>query len=102
MDFPEETINKYRIYDNALVLNISDKIDINSKRFNGINVNYYKIRFPDKYKLEGFQNETVYESLIYGKIKYKDINEKITKDKIKIDKLIGNNGTIKESEIANA
>ncbi len=100
MDFPQELINKYRIYDNSIILNIGDKISLQSKRFNGININYYKIQIPDEYKLQGFQNEIVYESLIYGK-KYKDINEKITTDKIKINKLIGNNGSIKESEIAN-
>ncbi len=99
MDFPEELINKYRIYDKAIILNISDKIDINSKRFNGININYCKISIPDKYKLKGFQDEIVYESLIYIKNKYKDINEKIIRDKIVVSELIGNNGSISKSEI---
>lgn len=100
MDFPEEIINKYRIYDKSVILNINDKIDIKSKRFSGININYYQILMPDEYKLEGFQNEVIYESLIYVKNKYKDINEKIVKDKIDINKLIGNNGIIRENEIA--
>lgn len=100
MDFVEESINKYKIYDNAIIVNISDKINIQSKRFNGININYYKIQIPDEYKLEGFQNEIVYESLAYGK-NYKYIYEKIIKDQIKINKLIGNNGVIKEREISN-
>lgn len=98
MDFPSELINKYRIFDKSIILNISDEISLQSKRFNGININYYKIQIPDKYKLEGFQNEIVYESLIYGK-KYGDINKKITRDKIKIKKLIGRNGPIIENEI---
>lgn len=97
MDFVEENINKYKIYDNAIIINLNDKINIKSKRFNGININYYRIQIPDKYKLKGFQNEIIYESLIYGK-KYEYINEKIIKDKIKINKLIGNNGIIKERE----
>lgn len=100
MDFTEENLNKYRIYDNAIIININDKISINNKRFNGININYYKIHIPDDYKVESFQEEIIYESLIYGK-KYKGIKKEIVKDKIEIIKLIGNNGVIKESEFAN-
>ena len=71
---------------------------IKSKKFNGININYFKINLPKKYKLEGFQNEVVYESLIYQYNLYK-ARELITKDKIKILKLIGNNGYIKDREL---
>lgn len=98
IDLPEELINKYKIYDNAIIVNVSDKINIQSKRFNGININYYKIQIPDECKLEEFPHEIIYESYIYGR-KYKEINEKIMKDKIEINKLIGNNGIITKSEI---
>lgn len=98
MDFPQELINQYKINDVAIIVNINDKVNLQSKRFNGININYYKIQIPDQYKMEGFQNEIIYESIIYGK-KYKDINEKIVKDKIEISKLIGNNGIINKYEI---
>ena len=97
IDFVEEDINRYKIYDNAIIININDKINIQSKRFNGINVSYYKIEMPDEYKLEGFKDEIVYESLIYGKT-LKNINKEILKDNIKINRLIGNNGFIKEHE----
>ncbi len=99
LDFPEELINNYRINDKAVIINIDDKVDIKSKRFNGININYFKIILPEKYKIEGFQNEVIYESLIYAKSNYKDISEKITNDKIAINKLIGNNGIISNKEI---
>lgn len=98
MDFVEENINKYKIYDNAIIININDKINIRSKRFNGININYYKIKIPEKYKIEEFQDEIIYESLIVTK-KYQYIKEKAKKDKIKIDKFMGNNGYIREKEI---
>lgn len=98
-DFPEELINKYRIYDKAVIINMNDKIVIKSKRFSGININYFKIVFPDKYKIEGFQNEIVYESLIYIKSSYEDISKKFLNDKIAINKLIGNNGIISNKEI---
>lgn len=98
IDFVEENINKYKIYDNAIIININDKINIRSKRFNGININYYKIKIPEKYKIEEFQDEIIYESLIVTK-KYQYIKEKAKKDKIKIDKFMGNNGYIREKEI---
>lgn len=101
LDFPEELINNYKIYDRAIILNINDKIEIKSKRFNGLNINYFRIIFPDEYKIEGFQNEIVYESTIYIKNSYEDINYNFAEDKIKINKLIGINGAIKEREIAN-
>lgn len=98
IDFPEELINKYKIYDKAIILNINESIVLKSKRFNGININYYKINIPDEYKLEGFKDELIYESLIYGK-NYEEISKKIIKDNIKIEKLIGRNGPIIEKEI---
>ena len=100
LDFPEELINKYMLYYNATIVNMIGKINIYSKRVNGININNYTIVLPEEYKLENFQNEIVYESLIYKKSSYKEINEQIIKDKIEIDKLIGNNGPIRENEIA--
>ena len=97
IDFVEEDINRYKIYDNAIIININYKINIQSKRFNGINVSYYKIEMPYEYKLERFKDEIIYESLIYGKT-LKNINKEILKDNIKINRLIGNNGFIKEYE----
>ena len=99
IDFPEELINKYTIYDKAIILNINDKINIKSKRFNGININYYKAVIPDNYKLEDFADEILYESLICVDTSYKSIIEKIKKDKIRIKELIGNNGIINKNEI---
>ena len=99
LDFPQELINQYNIYNKAIIINILEKIFINKKKFNGVNINYFRIVMPDKYKLEEFCNEIVYESIIY---KYKDLSRvrnTITKDKIAIKKLIGNNGPVQESEI---
>ena len=98
IDFPEELVNKYKIYDNSIVVNLSEKIILQSKRFNGININDYKIKIPYEYKLKGFQDEIIYEALIYGK-NYKNINQEIVKDKIEISKLVGNNGAIDKIEI---
>ena len=99
IDFPEEILNKYRIYDKAIILNILEKISIKSKRFNGINTSYYKIDMPEEYKLDEFEDEIVYESLIYNYKHLDDILNIIIKDKIEIEGLIGNNGIIKEKII---
>lgn len=99
IDFPEELVNKYRIYEKSIIINISEKIKLISKRFNGININYYKINIPEKYKIYNFKDEIIYESIIFKIYKLEDIMKKIKKDKIKIKKLIGNNGVISEKEI---
>lgn len=99
IDFPEEILNKYKIYDKAIILNILEKVTVKSIRFNGINVSNYKIIIPEEDKLNEFEDEIVYESLIYG---YKELNtimKKIDNDKVKIEALIGNNGFINENEL---
>ena len=94
LDFPEELVNKYRIYDEAVLINLLDKVNIKSKRFNGINVNSYRIKKPSKFKASGFYDEVVYESLIYKLNSFERIYERISKDKIELSSLIGNNGVI--------
>lgn len=97
MDFPSELINQYKIFDDAIIVNILYKVQIKSKKFNGINVNYFKVDIPQKYKIEGFINEIVYESILYKKGLYEAKN-RITEDKVKIKKLVGNNGYLKLNE----
>lgn len=99
IDFPEEIVNKYRIYDKAIILNILEKISIKSKRFNGINASYYKIDMQEEYKLDKFEDEIIYESLIYKYNHLDNILDIIMKDKIQIEGLIGNNGIITEEII---
>jgi hypothetical protein len=65
IDFPNELINKYTISDNCVIVNINETITIKAKKFNGINVNDYKILVPEKYKIEKFSNKVIYESMLY-------------------------------------
>lgn len=97
LDFPSELINQYKIYDSAIIINTLGKIQIKSKKFNGTNINYFEINMPKKYKMKGFRNEIVYESILYKK-GLSEAKSMILKDKIKIKKFIGNNGYIKENE----
>ena len=95
--FPEEIINKYEINSNAIIVNIFNEIKIRAKRFNGVNINYYKAYIPKKYKMEGFKDNLIYESSIY-KYNYENARKDIITNKIKIKKLIGINGDISENE----
>lgn len=96
-DFPEEILNQYNIYNKSIIINLSEKVLIKSKKFNGININYFKINIPKKYKLDGFNDEEIYESIIYRK-DFDIIKKMIAEDKIRILRLIGNNGYIMDRE----
>ena len=93
----EEIINKYEINSNAIIVNIFNEIKIRAKKFNGININYYKACIPKEYQIDGFQNNLVYESSIY-KYSYENARKDIIANKIRIKKLVGINGDISENE----
>lgn len=97
IDFPEEIINKYEINNNAIIVNIFNEIKIRAKKFNGININYYKACIPKEYQIDGFQNNLIYESSIY-KYSYENARKDIIASKIRIKKLVGINGDISENE----
>ena len=97
IDFPEEIINKYEINNNAIIVNIFNEIKIRAKKFNGININYYKACIPKEYQIDGFQNNLIYESSIY-KYSYENARKDIIANKIRIKKLVGINGDISENE----
>ena len=97
IDFPEEIINKYEINSNAIIVNIFNEIKVRAKKFNGININYYKACIPKEYQIDGFQNNLVYESSIY-KCSYENARKDIIANKIRIKKLVGINGDISENE----
>lgn len=107
LDFPEEIINKFNINKNAILINIAEKVKINSKSFNGININYYDIeisnnimkKFIDNNVYENYDKTILYESMLYGKNMYHNIIEKLKKDKVEIKGVIGNNGIINEKEL---
>ena len=99
IDFPKELINKYNIPENAIIVNIIGKVKINKKRFNGLNINDYKIDFRDDEKQEQAINgkyylKDLYESELYKKQPVKEIRKKTKIDKVIIKKLILNNGEL--------
>ena len=109
IDFKEEILNEYIIYDKAIIINICKKIKILSKKFNGINVNYYNIKLPIEYKnffskyniYRNFNENELYESILYndnGKDFFNRINN-IEDNNVSILNLIGENGVISENNI---
>lgn len=90
-DFPKEILNKYNIYDEAIIINVNGNIKIDKKRFNGLIVKDFEI---DKISDEKYSAKEIYESKFFKKQSFKYIREKIQKDDIKIQELIGNNGIL--------
>ena len=97
LDFTNEIINEYKIYNNAIIINILGNVIIKSKKFSGININYFNINIPDKYRINGFKNEEIYESIIYN-LSYEKALEKLKQDNVKIKNLVGNRGIINKQE----
>ena len=57
IDFPNETINKFNIYENATIVNFEEKTKINKKRFSGKIINWYKAGIENKEQIFGFLEE---------------------------------------------
>ena len=99
VDFTEEELNKYNIPDEAIIVNIKENVEINKKRFNGLNINDYEISFEkfDEFDYEKdklYWKKDLYEASIYRKQPYQYIERKINKDKVKIVELIGKRTSI--------
>ncbi len=99
VDFPQELINQYTIYENAIIVNIRENIKIATKRFNGICVNNYDISFQneefDYDKETKFKQSKIYEAKINKRQPFNEIIKQIEKDKVKITKLMGINSRLK-------
>ncbi len=100
-DFPEETINKFSIYEDANIINFNNKIRIHKKRFNGTNIYDYEIKLK-KDKLDEIVNfnkelikstytKDIYEAQLYKQQNFTNLRNKIRDDGVKIKYLLGNN-----------
>ena len=112
-DFVQETINQYNINENAIIINLSEKIKINKKRFNGIIITDYEVKIEkdneekEEILKEIIQKEMEYslkeilEEKIYSHTKkqpsintFPIVKNILKKYKIKIKELNGLNGVI--------
>ena len=95
VDFDKDLINKYNIPEEGIIINLQENVKITRKRFNGISINDYEIKYQnyDEYDYEKekyYDRKDMYEAMIYKKQPYECIKRKIDRDKVEIVKLIGN------------
>lgn len=99
MDFNKELINKYKINENACIVNLEGDIQIDEKRFNGINVNDYEIDVGReeiiwRQNMKKFRTKDLFEAVLYMRDTFESICIKINKNKVTIKELYGVNGKI--------
>ena len=102
IDFPEELLNRYKIYKRAVLINIENPCKINSKLFSGVIINdieiIYKKNTEEEKLTEIFDKKEIYESKIIALNNYKEVIEMKKKDEYKVVNTIGNNGVIHQEE----
>ena len=99
MDFNKELLNKYRINEEAIIINLEGDMKIEEKRFNGINVNDYEIEVGReeviwRQNMQNFRTKDLLEAVLYMKDTFDSICSKIRKNKVSIKELYGINGKI--------
>lgn len=100
MDFNQELINQYKIYEEAIIINTEESIKIEAIRFNGIVINDYEIEIGRKEfiwrdGIEKYRQRDLIEAELYVRDTYKNIRKKIQKNNIKIKELYGINGIVR-------
>ena len=98
-DFPNEIINKYYIYQDAIIVNLQGNVKIENKKFNGLNINDYEIQitnsdFLDYEKRDKYKEKFLYEAELNKKQPVEEVIKKIRKDKVEIKNLIGKNNIL--------
>lgn len=99
MDFNKEVLNKYKINENAVILNLEGDMIIYNKRFNGINVNNYEIEVGReeiiwRTNMDKFETKELLEASLYMKDTFDNIRAKIGKYKVLVREIYGINGKI--------
>lgn len=99
MDFCKDVLNKYKINENAIIVNLEGDIRIDEKRFNGINVNDYEVEVGReeiiwRQNIQNFRTKDLLESVLYMKDTFYNICSKIRKSNVSIKELYGINGKI--------
>ena len=88
-DFDENRINEYKIPNLATIINIKNIIEIENDDFKGNIINNYEIDYDKKLieeieEKQDFDNNILYESLIYRKDTYSNIKSQLIKDNVRI------------------
>ena len=82
MDFNQELLNKYKINEEAIIINLEGDIKIKHKRFNGININDYEIDVGReeiiwRENMKSFKAKDLLEAKLYMKDTFYNIRTKI-------------------------
>ena len=99
MDFNNPVLNKFRINENAVIVNIEEDVKIEEKRFNGISINDYEIEVGReeviwRQNMKNFRTKDLLEAVLYMKDTFGSICSKIKKNNVSIKELYGVNGKI--------
>lgn len=99
LDFPSELVNKYNIYDEAIIVNFQNNVKIKKKRYNGICINDYEIDVKNCNDFNFLDFENYYKKELYEGISYKnqpieEVLKKLKIDGVVIEKLVGVNNSI--------
>ena len=106
-DFNQETINKYNINENAIIINLNEEIKITKKRFNGFVICDYEIELDreklcdieDKqteFSLKDILEEKIYSNIEKTKeyIRFNEVRDIIERYNVHICELIGRNSSL--------
>ncbi len=99
IDFSTVVLNKYKINEDAIILNLEGNMKINEKRFNGLNINDYEIEVGReeiiwRENMKKFKTKDLLEAQLYMKDTFENVCKKIGKNKVLIKELYGLNGKI--------
>ena len=99
LDFNKDVFNRYKINENALIINLEGDMKILTKRFNGININDYEIEVGKeeniwRENMKNFKNKDLLEAVLYMKDTFQNIRSKIAQNKVSIKEVFGINGKI--------
>lgn len=103
-DYGIGEIEKYNINRTAILINIEQKVKIESMAFEGISINNVNIQIPDELiehfgrMMEKINKNILYMSLVNQKQELARIKDRINEDNIHILNLIGDKGIISQEE----
>ncbi len=99
MDFNKELLNQYKIFDEAIIINIEGDMKLDSIRFQGIIINDFEIETGRKDIIwredyQKYNEKDLLEANLYARDTFKNIRKKIQKSNISVKSLYGINGII--------
>ncbi len=100
LDYLEDELNEFTINPNAIIIDVIQKVNINTKLFCGIHIYDYEIGTDTQIEHKEFEKKKVLEAKIFGK-NYSGVRESIKEENIIIEKLYGKNGEINALEYEN-